>query len=81
MSESKELTFQGVINDLNTAVSQLDQFAQAATEGSEDQVLRARLTQALVLGGTSIEILTGLNAQAKAAAAAAEATPEAEAEA
>lgn len=72
MSENPttELNFGDIINNLNNAVQNLDKFAQAATADSEDQVLRARLTQALVLAGTSIEILGGLNAQAKAAEAA-----------
>jgi len=65
---SKEITLDGVIADLNSAVQNLDAFAQAATKDTDDQILRARLTQALVLAGTSVEILGGLNAQAKAAA-------------
>ncbi len=67
---SQELNLDGVIADLNSAVQNLDRFAQAATQDTEDQILRARLTQALVLAGTSVEILGGLNAQAKAAEAA-----------
>lgn len=67
---STELNFDDIINSLNAAVQNLDKFAQAATQGSEDNILRARLTQALVLAGTSVEILGGLNAQAKAAEAA-----------
>ena len=65
---SKEITLDGVIADLNSAVQNLDAFAQAATKDTDDQILRARLTQALVLAGTAVEILGGLNAQAKAAA-------------
>jgi len=77
---SKEITLDGVIEDLRAATNQLDQFAQAATEKTDDQVLRARMTQCLVLAGTSLEILGGLNVAAKAAAAAqeAEATQESE---
>lgn len=67
---STELNFDDIINGLNAAVQNLDKFAQAATKDSEDNILRARLTQALVLAGTSVEILGGLNAQAKAAEAA-----------
>ena len=67
---SAELNFDDIINGLNAAVQNLDKFAQSATAGSEDNILRARLTQALVLAGTSVEILGGLNAQAKAAEAA-----------
>ncbi len=67
---SQELNLDGVIADLNSSVQNLDRFAQAATQNTEDQILRARLTQALVLAGTSVEILGGLNAQAKAAEAA-----------
>jgi len=67
---STELNFDDIINGLNAAVQDLDKFAQAATKDSEDNILRARLTQALVLAGTSVEILGGLNAQAKAAEAA-----------
>lgn len=70
MSNKTELNFEDIIAQLNDAVQNLDKFAQAATKDSDDQILRARLTQALVLGGTSIEILGGLNAQAKAAEAA-----------
>ena len=70
MSNKTELNFEDIIAQLNAAVQNLDKFAQAATKDSEDQILRARLTQALVLSGTSIEILGGLNAQAKAAEAA-----------
>lgn len=70
---SKELNLDGVITDLQAATNQLDQFAQAATADSEDQVLRARMTQCLVLAGTALEILGGLNVAAKAAAAAQEA--------
>ena len=70
---SKEITLDGVIADLQTATNQLDQFAQAATKDNEDQVLRARMTQCLVLAGTALEILGGLNVAAKAAAAAQEA--------
>ena len=70
MSTEQELNFEDVIAQLNAAVQNLDKFAQAATADTEDQILRARLTQALVLSGTSIEILGGLNAQAKAAEAA-----------
>lgn len=78
MSEKvTEINFQQVIDGLSKAVSNLDRFAQAATEKTEDPVLRARLTQSLVLAGTSIEILGGLNAQAKAAEAALAATAEA----
>jgi hypothetical protein len=65
---SKEITLDGVIAELNSAVQNVDAFAQAATKDTEDQILRARLTQALVLAGTAVEILGGLNAQAKAAA-------------
>jgi len=68
---STELNFDDIISSLNAAVQNLDKFAQAATQDSEDNILRARLTQALVLAGTSVEILGGLNAQAKAAEAAA----------
>lgn len=67
---SEELTFDNVIETLNAAVQNLDKFAQAAAADSADNILRARLTQALVLAGTSVEILGGLNAQAKAAEAA-----------
>ncbi len=70
---SKEITLDGIVADLQAATNQLDQFAQAATADSNDQVLRARMTQCLVLAGTALEILGGLNAQAKAAAAAQEA--------
>ena len=67
---STELNFDDIINGLNAAVKNLDKFAQAATQDSDDNILRARLTQALVLAGTSVELLGGLNAQAKAAEAA-----------
>jgi len=67
---STDLNFDEIINSLNAAVQNLDKFAQAATQDSDDNILRARLTQALVLAGTSVELLGGLNAQAKAAQAA-----------
>lgn len=75
-TQPQEINFQQVIDKLSEAVSQLDSFAQVATEKTQDPVLRARLTQSLVLAGTSIEILGGLNAQAKAAEAALKATAE-----
>lgn len=69
---SKEITLDGVIDDLQEATIQLDQFAQAATKETEDPVLRARMTQCLVLAGTALEILGGLNVAVKAADAAQE---------
>jgi len=72
----KEINLDGVIEQLSAATGSLDRFAQAATEGSEDQILRARFTQAIVLAGTSLEILGSLSAQAKAAAAAQTSNPE-----
>lgn len=70
---SKEINLDAVINDIKASTNQLDQFAQAATADNDDQVLRARMTQCLVLCGTALEILGGLNVAAKAAAAAQEA--------
>ena len=69
MSE-KTITLDEVIVDINDAMQKLDNFA-ASTRETADQVVTARLTQAVVLGGTAFEILSGLNAGIKAAAAAA----------
>lgn len=69
MSE-KTITLDEVIVDINDAMQKLDNFA-ASTRDTADQVVTARLTQAVVLGGTAFEILSGLNAGIKAAAAAA----------
>lgn len=66
---SKEVNLDGVIADLQAATGQLDGFAQAATADNDDQVLRARMTQCLVLCGTALEILGGLAVAAKAAKA------------
>jgi len=68
MSE-KTITLDEVIVDINDAMQKLDNFA-ASTRETADQVVTARLTQAVVLGGTAFEILSGLNAGIKAAAAA-----------
>ena len=65
-----EVTLQEVITDLNACMTKLDQFA-AGTRETADQVVTARLTQAVVLGGTAFEILSGLEAGIRAAAAAA----------
>ena len=71
-----EINLEGVIERLSTAVETLDRFAQEAVSDNEDQVLRARFTQAIILAGTSLEILGGLSAQAKAAVAAQSVNPE-----
>lgn len=65
-----EINLEKVIEKLSTAVETLDRFAQEAVSDNEDNVLRARFTQAIILAGTSLEILGGLSAQAKAAVAA-----------
>ena len=69
---SEELNLNKVVQDLQSATNNLDKFAQAANSKVEDNVLRARFTQCLVLIGTGLEILGGINAQATAAAAAKE---------
>jgi len=70
MSNENTLNLDGIVTELNAAVTNLDRFAQAATKDNDDAILRARMTQALVLAGTAVELLGGLNAQAKAAEAA-----------
>ena len=68
------MTLEQIVADLNSAVQQLDSFAQqvASEEGTNPAVI-ARLTQGIVLAGTSVEIVSGL-AQAERMAAAAQAT-------
>lgn len=67
------MTLEQIVADLNSAVQQLDSFAQqvASEEGTNPAVI-ARLTQGIVLAGTSVEIVSGL-AQAERMAAAAQA--------
>ena len=55
---SKDITLDEVIGDLNASMQKLDNFA-ASTRETADQVVTARLTQAVVLGGTAFEILSG----------------------
>lgn len=65
-----ESTMAPLVEQLNSALAAIDQVAQ----GVEDRAQATRLTQVVVLGGTALEILSGLAMaeQAQAAAAAAQ---------
>ena len=67
---AQESTIAPLVEQLNSALAAIDQVAQ----GVEDRAQATRLTQVVVLGGTALEILSGLAMaeQAQAAAAAAE---------
>ena len=70
------MTLEQIVADLNSAVQQLDNFAQqVANEPGTNPAVIARLTQGIVLAGTSVEIVSGL-AQAERMAAAAQADAE-----
>ncbi len=64
-----ENNLDSLVEQLNGALASIDAHAQ----GVEDKVAATRLTQVVVLGGTALEILSGLamaeRAQAAAAAA------------
>ena len=65
-----ENNMDAAVQQLNDALANIDQLSQ----GIEDKVLTTRLTQVVVLGGTALEILSGLNMAQKAQAAAAAAS-------
>jgi hypothetical protein len=68
-----ESTIAPLVEQLNSALAAIDQVAQ----GVEDRAQATRLTQVVVLGGTALEILSGL-AMAEQAAATAAAVAEAD---
>lgn len=71
------MTLEQIVADLNSAIGQLDNFAQqAASDETTNRAVVARLTQGVVLAGTAIEILGGLVQAEKMAEAAAAATTE-----
>jgi hypothetical protein len=71
------MTLEQIVADLNSAIGQLDNFAQqAAADETTNRAVVARLTQGVVLAGTAIEILGGLVQAEKMAEAAAAATTE-----
>lgn len=67
-TEPQELTLGQIVEGLQDAANKLDVYTQAVVAEGADQIVRARLTQCLVLAGTSLEILNGLAVAATAAA-------------
>lgn len=66
-TETQELTLGQIVEGLQDAANKLDVYTQAVVAEGADQIVRARLTQCLVLAGTSLEILNGLAVAATAA--------------
>ena len=62
---SQELNLTNVLGKLNSAVADLDTLAQSIANEGQGGVMTARVTQALVLSGTAVEILGGLAQQVK----------------
>lgn len=69
---AQESTIAPLVEQLNGALAAIDQVAQ----GVEDRAQATRLTQVVVLGGTALEILSGLAMAEQAQAAAAVAADE-----
>ena len=65
-----ENNMDAAVQQLNDALANIDALAQ----GIDDKVFTTRLTQVVVLGGTALEILSGLNMAQKAQAASAAAS-------